>query len=361
MFAKYGLQVEKMVKNMNNNSNEKQRMKAIIYEEYGPPDVLKLAEVDKPIPKKNEILVRIFATTIGYGDIVARNFRNVSPSKFAMPLLFWLIAKIAFGIRKPRNKILGSQFSGVIEAVGEDLTPGLWKVGDQVFGYTSQSMKTYAEYITLPEDGILALKPSNVNFEEAAVLPYGGIMAWTLLRDKVNLQPRQKILINGASGGIGSAIVQLAKSQFGTNVTGVCSTPRLDFVKSLGADKVIDYTTEDFTESGETYDIIFGGLGKTSFSKVKNSLNPNGYYVLTSFKMRQLGQMLRSKLFGNKKVICVLLPEKGEDLREVKKLIEERKLKAFIDKSFPLEQMAEAHRYVEEGRHKGHVVITLNH
>jgi NADPH:quinone reductase-like Zn-dependent oxidoreductase len=322
---------------MNNNSNEKQKMKAIIYTEYGPPEVLKLAEVDKPSPKKNEVLIRIYATTIGYGDIVA---------------------KIAFGFRKPRRKILGSQFSGQIEVIGSAVTK--FKIGDQVFGYTSQGMKTYAEYITLPEDGILSIKPSNVNFEEAAVLPYGGIMALTLLRDKVNLQPGQKILINGASGGIGSATVQLAKSHFGANVTGVCGTPRLEFVKSLGADHVIDYTKEDFTESGETYDFVFGGLGRTPFSKVKNSLNPNGRYILTSFKMRQVGQMLRTKLFGDKKVNCVLLPETGEDLREVKKLIEEGKLKAFIDKSFPFEQMAEAHHYVEEGHHKGHVVITLD-
>jgi NADPH:quinone reductase-like Zn-dependent oxidoreductase len=221
-----------MVKKMSKNRNENQIMKAIIYTEFGPPEVLKLTEVDKPYPKDNEVLIRIYATTLGYGEIVARNFRNVSPSKFAMPLLFWLIAKIAFGIRKPRKKILGSQFSGQIEAVGKDVT--LFKKGDQVFGYTSQSMKTYAEYITVPEDGILSIKPSNVTFEEAAVLPYGGIMALTLLRDKVNLQPGQKILINGASGGIGSATVQLAKSHFGTNVTGVCGTPRLEFVKSLG-------------------------------------------------------------------------------------------------------------------------------
>ena len=344
-----------------NNNDENKKMKAIVFTEYGPPEVLKLAEVDKPSPKKNEVLIRIYATTIGYGDIVARNFRNVSASKFAMPLLFWLIAKIAFGVRKPRIKILGSQFSGQIEAVGEDVNPELWKVGDQVFGYTSRRMKTYAEYITLPEDGILALKPSNMTFEEAAVMPYGGIMALTLLRDKVNLQPGQKILINGASGGIGSATAQLAKSHFSANVTGVCGTPRLEFVKSLGADHVIDYTKEDFTESGETYDFVFGGLGRTPFSKVKNSLNPNGRYILTSFKMRQIGQMLRTKLFGNKKVDCVLLPETDKDLREVKKIIEEGKLKAFIDKSFPFEQMAEAHRYVEEGHHKGHIAITLDH
>ena len=345
---------ENLVKKMN-NCNEK--MKAIIYEEFGPPEVLKLTEVDKPTPKKNEVLIRNYATTIGYGEIIARNFRNISPSKFAMPFLFWLIAKIAFGIRKPRKKILGSIFSGQIEAVGEEVT--LFKKGDQVFGYTSQGMKTYAEYIVLPEKGILDLKPSNVSFEEAAVLPYGGIMALSLLRDKVKLQSGQKILINGASGGIGSAIVQLAKSNYGASVTGVCGTPRLEFVKSLGADHVIDYTKEDFTERGEAYDIIFGGLGKTPFSKVKNSLNPNGRYVLTSFKMRQIGQMIRSKLFGNKKVNCVILPEKAEDLREVAKLIEEGKLKAYIDKSFSFEQMAEAHRYVEEGHHKGHVVITL--
>jgi len=334
-------------------------MKAIIYEEFGPPEVLKLVEVDKPTPKKNEVLIRNYATTIGYGEILARNFRNVSPSKFAMPLLFWLIAKLSLGFRKPRKKILGSIFSGQIEAVGEEVT--LFKQGDQVFGYTSQAMKTYAEYITLPEKGILDLKPSNVNFEEAAVFPYGGIMALSLLRDKVKLESGQKILINGASGGIGSAIVQLAKSHYDANVTGVCGTPRLEFVKALGADHVIDYTKEDFTESGETYDIIFGGLGKTPFSKVKNSLKPNGRYVLTSFKMRQIGQMIRSKLFDNKKVNCVILPESVKDLKEVKKLIEEGKLKAFIDKSFSFNQMAEAFRYIEEGHYKGHIAITIDH
>lgn len=357
MFAKHGHKVENMVKKMSNNGNKNQKMKAIIYEEFGPPEVLKLAEVDKPTPKNNEVLIRVFAVTIDYGDLIARNIRNISPKKFAMPFLFWLIAKIAFGIRKPRKKILGAEFSGQIESVGEDVTT--FEEGDKVFGYTGQSMKAYAEYLTMPEDGILSLKPSNMTFEEAAVMPYGGIMALSLLRDKVNLQPGQKILINGASGGIGSATVQLAKSQYGVNVTGVCGTPRLDFVKSLGADHVIDYTKEDFTESGETYDIVFGGLGKTSFSKVKNSLNPNGRYVLTSFKMRQVGQMLWTKLFGNKKVNCVILNGTAKDLREVKNLIEEGKLKAFIDKRFPFEQMAKAHRYVEEGHKKGHVVIQV--
>ena len=338
-------------------NGKKQKMKAIIYEEFGPPEVLKLTEIDKPTPKNNEVLIRVFAVTIGYGDLIARNIRNLSPKKFAMPFLFWLIARITFGIRKPRKKILGAEFSGQIESVGKDVT--MFEKGDQVFGYTAQSMKAYAEYLTIPEDGILSLKPSNMTFEEAAVMPYGGIMALTLLRDKVNLQPGQKILINGASGGIGSATVQLAKSKYGANVTGVCGTPRLDFVNSLGADKVIDYTKEDFTENGETYDVVFGGLGKTPFSKVKNSLNSNGRYVLTSFKMRQVGQMLMTKLFGNKKVNLVILSQKSKDLREVKNLIEEGKLKAFLDKRFSFEQMDKAHRYVEEGHKKGHVVIQV--
>ncbi|MHA2227205.1 MAG: NAD(P)-dependent alcohol dehydrogenase [Candidatus Hodarchaeales archaeon] len=341
---------------MSNKSNENKKMRAIIYTEYGPPEVLKLAEVDKPIPKDNEVLIRIYATTLGYADLVARNFKNISPGKFAMPLLFWIFAKIAFGIRKPRNKILGSEFSGVIESVGKNVT--LWKVGNEIFGSSSRHMKAYAEYLVMPEDGILSLKPSNMTFEEAAVVPYGSIMALTLLR-KANVQPGQKILINGASGTIGAAIVSLAKFHYSAEVTGVCGTPRLEFVKSLGADKVIDYTTTDFTESGETYDIVFGGLGQSPYSKVKHSLKQDGRYILTSFKMRQLGQMIRTKLFGNQKVLCVLLPEKGEDLREAKELIEAGKIKAVIDKRFPFEQMAAAHNYVESGQKKGHIVIQV--
>ncbi|MFX1250108.1 MAG: NAD(P)-dependent alcohol dehydrogenase [Promethearchaeota archaeon] len=332
-------------------------MKAIVYTEYGPPEVLKLTEVDKPTPKDNEVLIRIYATTINYGDIIARNFRNVSPRKFAMPMLFWFFAKLDFGIRKPRKKILGNEFSGVIESVGKDVT--LFKEGDQILGYSGQSLGAYAEYITLPENGVLSLKPSNMTYDEAAVVPMGSILALNLLR-RANIQPGQKILINGASGGIGSATVQLAKSHFGAEVTGVCGTPRLEWVKSLGADKVIDYTKEDFTKSGETYDVVFDcSLGKSSFGRVKNSLKQNGRYFLVSFKTRQLVQMLRTKIIGSKKVICVLLPEKGEDLREVKKLVEAGKFKAVIDKRFPFEQMAAAHTYVEEGHKKGHVVITL--
>jgi len=278
-------------------------MKAIVYERYGPPDVLQLKEVEKPAPKDNEILIRIYATPVNYGDIVARNFKNISPRKFNMPMPFWFGARIYFGLRKPGVKILGSEFAGEIEAIGKDVK--LFKEGDQVFGYRGMSMGANAEYLCMPEDGCVTIKPANMTYEEAAAAPYGALMALSLLR-KVNIQPGQKILVNGASGGIGSAAVQLAKSHFGARVTGVCSTPRLELVKSLGADKVIDYTKEDFTTSGETYDLVFDILGKSSFSRCKSSLKQNGRYLLASFKMRQLFQMLWTSIIGSKKVICAL-------------------------------------------------------
>jgi NADPH:quinone reductase-like Zn-dependent oxidoreductase len=333
-------------------------MKAIVYTKYGPPAVLQLKEVEKPAPKDNEILIRIYATPVNYGDITVRNFRKISPRKFSMPFLFWFFAKISFGFSKPRINILGSEFAGEIEAVGEDVK--LFRKGDQVFGYRGMSMGANVEYLCMPEDGCVALKPANMTYEEAAAVPYGAITALNLLR-KVNIQSGQKVLINGASGGIGSAAVQLARSHFGAEVSGVCSTPRLELVKSLGADKVIDYTKEDFTQSGETYDLIFDILGKSSFSRCKSSLKQNGRYLLASFKMRQLFQMLRTKIIGSKKVICALSPEKAEDLIFIKELIEAGKIKSVIDRRYPLEETAEAHRYVETGYKKGSVVITVEH
>jgi NADPH:quinone reductase-like Zn-dependent oxidoreductase len=293
----------------------KKLMKAIVYTEYGPPEVLQLKEVEKPTPKDNEVLIRIYATSVTYGDIVARNFRNISPRKFFMPLPFWLIGKISFGIRKPKNTILGNELAGEIEAVGKDVTS--FKPGDQVFGFPSQNMRAYAEYRCMPEDGCVGIKPANMTYEEAAVVPYGALMAWDLLR-KVKIQSGQKVLINGASGGIGSAVVQLAK-YYGAEVTGVCGTPRLEFVKSLGADKVIDYTVEDFTQSGETYDLILNVLGKSSFSRCKGSLKQNGRYLLTSFKMRDLLDMLWTSAISSKKVICAVLVAKPEDLPFIKR------------------------------------------
>ncbi len=331
-------------------------MKAIVYKEYGPPDVLHLEDIAKPAPKENEVLVRIHASSVGYGDILARKFKDVSPSEFNMPFPLWFITKFYFGLNEPKVTILGSEISGVIEAAGKDVTR--FKAGDPVFGYLGQSMGGYAEYICLPENAVLAIKPANMTYEEAAVVPMGAIMALHLLREKGNIQPGHKVLINGASGGIGSAAVQIAKS-YGAEVTGVCGTARLEFVKSLGADKVIDYTKQDFTRSGETYDLIFDVLGRSSFPDTKSSLKENGRCLYASFKSRQLLQMLSTSISGSKKVICALAPGGLEDLLSAKELIEAGKIKSIIDKSFPLEQTAQAHRYVEDGHKKGHIVISV--
>ena len=330
-------------------------MKAIVYTEYGPPDVLQLQEVEKPTPKQDEVLIRVYATPVNYGDITARNFANLSPRQFNMPLLLWLPARIGFGFNKPKRRILGNELAGEIKAVGRDVKR--FKKGDQVFAYRGQSMGACAEYVCMPEEGMVALKPANMTYEQAAAVPYGGIMALSLLR-KVNIRRGHQVLINGASGGIGSLAVQLAKT-CGAQVTGVCSTPRLDYVKSLGADKVVDYTQEDFTQNGERYDVIFDVLGKRSFAQVKNSLTPNGRYLLASFKMRHLVQMLRTSIMGSKKVICALASEKVKDLVALKELVEAGKIKTVIDRCYPLEQTVEAHRYVESGQKKGHVVITV--
>jgi NADPH:quinone reductase-like Zn-dependent oxidoreductase len=332
-------------------------MKAIICTKFGPPDVLQLKEVKKPEPKDNEMRVRIYATSVNYGDLVARNFKDISPHEFNMPFLLWILAKLSFGLRTPNVKILGSEFAGEIESVGKEVKS--FKQGDKVFGYLGQNMGAYAEYVCMPEGSVLAIKPVNMTYEEAAVVPYGAIMALNLLK-KGNLQPGQKVLINGASGGIGSAAVQLAR-YFGAEVTGVCGTPRLEFVKSLGAHKVIDYNKEDFTQNGETYDLIFDILGKSSFSRCQNSLKQNGRYLLASFKMKQLFQMLWTSMSGSKKVICAIAPGSVEDLNSVKELIETGKIKAIIDRRYPMEQAAEAHSYVEKGFKKGNVVITMGH
>ncbi len=331
-------------------------MKAVMCEEYGSPDVLKIKEVEKPAPKDNEILIRVYATSVNFGDLLARNFKEISPRNFTMPFLFWLMTKLSFGINKPKITILGSEFAGEIEAIGKNVHS--FKQGDQVFGYCGQGMGAYAEYLCLPESAPLAIKPANMTYEEAAVVSYGAIMALNLLK-RVNLRPRQKVLINGASGGIGSAAVQIAK-YFGAEVTGVCGTPRLAFVKSLGADKVMDYTKEDFTQNGETYDLIFDILGKSSFSRCRNSLKKNGRYLLASFKMKQLLLMLWTSISGSKKVICALAPGSVDDLNSVKELIEAGKIKTIIDRCYPLELAAEAHRYVEQGHKKGNVVITVD-
>jgi NADPH:quinone reductase-like Zn-dependent oxidoreductase len=263
--------------------------------------------------------------------------------------------RMYFGFTKPKVNILGSEFAGEIEAVGKGVK--LFKAGDQVMGYLGQRMGAYAEYLCMPEDGSLALKPANMTYAEAATVPYGAIMATSLLR-RAKVQRGHKVLINGASGGIGSAAVQLAK-YYGAEVTGVCGAPRAAFVKSLGADKVIDYTEEDFTQNGETYDLIFDILGKSSFARCKNSLKPNGIYLLASFKMKPLFQMLSTKFSGSQKVICAMASEDSKDLFFIKELVEAGKFISIIDKCFPMGQAAEAHRHAESGQKTGQVVITL--
>jgi NADPH:quinone reductase-like Zn-dependent oxidoreductase len=331
-------------------------MKAIVYQEYGSPDVLHVAEIAKPAPKDNEVLIKNYATTVNFGDLMARNYKAISPRQFNMLFPFWLMAKISFGLNRPKNPILGSEFAGQVEAVGGAVTR--FKPGDPVFGYLGPSMGAYAEYFCMPENGVLASKPANLTYAQAAAVPYGAIMALNLLR-KANVQPGQKVLIHGASGGIGSAAVQIAR-HFGAEVTGVCGTPRLGFVKSLGAEHVIDYSVEDFTKNGETYDLLFDILGKCSFARCKNSLKPNGTLLFASFKMKQLVQMLRTARSGSgKRVICSIAPGSLEDLNSVKALVEAGKIGAILDRCYPMEQAAEAHRYVEEGHKKGNVVITM--
>ncbi|MBW4438485.1 MAG: NAD(P)-dependent alcohol dehydrogenase [Pleurocapsa minor GSE-CHR-MK-17-07R] len=330
-------------------------MKAVFATQYGSPDVLHIREVATPTPKANEILVRVRAAPVAFGEVIARDFRHVSPSQFNMPMAFWAMARLAFGLNTPKKHILGSQFAGDVADVGSGVTH--YKRGDAVFGYRGQSMGTHAEYVCIAEDGFVAPKPANMNYAEASGLPYGGLTALNLLR-KANIQPGQKVLILGASGSIGSAAIQLARHA-GAQVTAVCSSAGLAYVKALGAEHTIDYTKEDFTRNGQKYDLIFDVLGKGSFAEIQRSLTPNGVYLLASFKMKQVFQMLRTSRSTGKKVVCALSSEKPADILELKALAEAGVLKSIIDTCLPLEQAAEAHRMVESGHKKGSVILTL--
>jgi 2-desacetyl-2-hydroxyethyl bacteriochlorophyllide A dehydrogenase len=330
-------------------------MKAIVYTKYGPPDVLQLKEVEKPTPKEDEVLIKVYATPVSFGEIKARNF-TFSPREFWLPLLIYPLARMTFGYGKPKKTILGSELAGEIESAGNRVTR--FKEGDQVFGYIGPSFGANAEYLSMPEQGVLALKPAKMTYEEAAAVPFNAITALVFMRDKGNIQSGEKILINGASGGVGQYAVQLAK-YYGAEVTGVCSTTKMEFVKSLGADHVIDYTKEDFTKNGQIYDVIFDTAVVTSYSKCKGSLKQNGRYLLAVFGTRELVQMLWTSMAGSKKVICAMAPTRREDLVILKELIEEGKIISVIDRTYPLEQIAEAHRYVETGNKKGNVVITV--
>jgi NADPH:quinone reductase-like Zn-dependent oxidoreductase len=323
-------------------------MKAMVCTAYGSPDVLQLQEVEKPTPKDNEVLIRIYATTVSAGDVRIRSF-TYAP-------WFWLPGRIMFGLGKPRKTVPGDELAGEIESVGKDVTS--FRKGDQVFGITWEFGfgGANAEYKCLPEDGMVAIKPAKVTYEEAAAVPFGGLTALHFLREG-NIQSGQEVLINGASGSVGTFAVQLAK-YFGAEVTGVCSTTNIEMVESLGADKVIDYTKEDFTKSGQTYDIIFDTVIKTSFSRCKSSLKQRGVYLTVDWPLLQA---LWTSMIGSKKVVFGVAAKRTEDLTLLIELVEAGKLKSVIDRRYPLEQTAEAHRYVEKGHKKGNVVVTVEH
>lgn len=318
-------------------------MKAIEYTRYGAPDVLKLKEVAMPVPQDNEVLIRIFATAVSSGDV---RLRKADP--FAVRLLF--------GLLKPKKKILGVVLAGQIEAVGKEVT--LFKEGDQVYGSTGLGLGTYAEYICLPQKGILVAKPVNLTYKEAAAIPFGGTTALSFLR-KGKIQAGQKVLIYGASGAVGTSAVQLAK-HFGAEVTAVCSTANLEMVKALGADKVIDYTKDDFSQRSERYDIILDAVGKSPFSSSVNLLKTNGYYLrVVHMALSAILRGLWVSMTTRKKVIGGGISETSEDLIFLKELVEAGKLRAVIDRSYSLEEMVEAHTYVEKGHKKGNVIVTI--
>jgi len=321
-------------------------MKAIVCTKYGPPDVLQLKEVEKPTPKDNELLVKVHATTVNRTDCATR---------MAKPFF----ARFFTGLIRPKKTILGTEFAGEIEAVGKDVTS--FKVGDKVFGFNGIDFGAHAEYMIMPEDGFLTTMPANMTYEEAAPSTEGAHYAHSFIRN-ANIQRGQRVLINGATGAIGSAALQLVK-YFGADVTAVCNTKNVALVKSLGADKVLDYTKEDFTKDDQMYDAVFDTVGKSSFSRCKPLLKPGGIYISSELGYMAQNPILAlvTPIIGNKKVMFPIPKHSDENIVLFKKLIEAGKFKAVIDRCYSLEEIIEAYKYVETGQKTGNVVITLEH
>lgn len=326
-------------------------MKAATYTRYGPPEVVTITQVEKPTPKPNEILIKICATTLNSGDARMRRADFGSP-------LFTILGRLMIGIRKPRKQILGTTLAGEIESVGQEVTK--FNVGDPVFASAGMTFGAHAQYITIPQDATVLRLPENLSYEQAASIPFGGFTSIHFLRKLTAIKPNHRILINGAAGGVGSSAVQLAKHD-GAHVTAVCSSNHFDLVKSIGADETIDYTTEDFTKRPQTYDIIFDSVGKLSFSKCKRALNHKGKFITAEMNGIIILQILWTKLVANKKLIGGIALDKPEHLQTLKDLAESGAIKLTIDRAYPLDQIQQAHAYVDTGHKSGSVVITVNH
>lgn len=324
-------------------------MKAIVYEQYGSPEVLKLREVSKPEPKPNEVLIRAHAASVTSGDCNIRGFTYIPPG-------FGIIPRLMFGYRTPRKQILGTEISGVIEEVGTAVN--LFKPGDEVFGIGSVYLGAYAEYVCRPESSALILKPSTVSFEEAASLSFGGLTALYFLK-KAGIKPGQSILIRGASGGVGIFATQLAR-HFGAEVTGVCSRKKAELVRSLGASQVIDYESHEFTSQSQKYDIIMDTVvGSNSFCHMRNFLNPGGRYLAVAGGPREMLHMAVTSVFGSKKVVFGSPTERKAELEFLADLVAKNHLKVVVDKVFKLEDTKNAHLYFETGNKMGQVVIKI--
>lgn len=324
-------------------------MKAVIYEKYGAPEVLQLKDIEKPTPKDNEVLVKVHATTVNSGDCRMRSAQT--------PPGFGLLFRLAVGIFGPRKKILGTEVSGEIEAIGKDVKQ--FKVGDQVFVFKGMDMGAYVEYLCIQEDGPVMHKPENITLEEAAALSFGGTTAIFFVRDLAQIQSGQKVLVNGASGCVGHFVVQLAK-YYGAEVVGICSSSNVDLVKSFGADDVIDYTQEDFTQRSERFDVLIDTVGNLPFSRCKKVLKKQGKLALIAGGLPQFLLMFWRWLVGGIRILAGPASEKKEYLYFLKKLVEEGKLKVFIDRRYPVSQIVEAHRYTDKGHKRGSVVVTLD-